>query len=201
MTSLINILQSLSDNEIKFHHRNISDKTFINFGFENPSLCGTVSNAILHKCLRHNFTSINNIKLMMILITFDNNSTKKVYQVAFGPKDIYLDSNPVFGGHAFTIIKISRNKYYVLQSYQYHYELRECHLHARIEYTKKELLTILDDIKGIVYDKYVSNKTCASWESFTGVKINYLKKYRLHLTTDINMGYISTKYIDIKSKL
>lgn len=191
---LINTLQHLSDSEIVNLHKDIQYLTLTNVGSSDPTLCGTVSNALIKKLSNYPLKSFNNMDMLVYKILQDGDNTKKAYIVNFELPDAIFQDNPIFGGHSITIIKLRWDLYAVLQAYQYHYELRECNKYTQIYFSKKELLSILQKISAFTKIVKIPDTAYQAWKILTGVDISYLRSYDPYFDVYIY-------YSNIKSKL
>lgn len=174
---VIEAIKNISDKQILEYGRNIGELTKMKF-IDDPMACGTFADSLFQIIPKIRTTSqqpITNI-LFADIYTFmehlNDNDEQLMVQFGIFSKDLSIEDVIVhFCGHAFTIIKLSKNKYIFTQSYIGVYKHNECVQ----EKTFEEVCQIIKNFILIVETQIIDDEFVRSWKQITNVNANIWK--------------------------
>lgn len=199
-TKTIELIKQISPEQIITHGKKVANalgETFI----DEPTACGTYANSLFFiipdkilKTIHPNCTVVN-IPITMILDFMNqlNNTNERMiirFCVCSGIISFENGQNVFFPGHAFTIIRIDRQRLIFTQSYVNQYYHNEC-VESK---TYEEVLQIVNDFYHFTQTCIIDGQFVEAWQRITRINANDWKNGKAMRENNSKETFLSGVY-------
>lgn len=205
VTAIITLIQNTDSKTILNGNNKISPLTRLNPGSNDPTQCGTYTNA-LYAILKnesqnkYSITSTNMYQTRELIKKQNNDDASYIYTFGIYSCDLYDPecTNQCFAhfpGHSVGLIKIDPSVYILTQTYVYEYDHKK-HIDVL---TLQEAINICDKFVYMLERETIDQQFIDYWKDISYIDISKLKNFGFESETKFKNYRIRTEYDNFES--